>query len=70
VFLWLKLVVDELIKGLCEGDSIAELQEYFSSNVIHKRAAHTSELRRSRDFRDDELEFSTIRDASFQIHLY
>jgi hypothetical protein len=27
VFLWLKLVVDELMQGLCEGDSIAELQE-------------------------------------------
>jgi hypothetical protein len=31
VFLWVRLVVDELIEGLCEGDSIDQLRELFST---------------------------------------
>jgi hypothetical protein len=30
VFIWVKLVVDELIEGLCEGDSIEELRNILS----------------------------------------
>ncbi|MCJ1394530.1 hypothetical protein MMC18_007409 [Xylographa bjoerkii] len=31
VFMWVKLVVNELIEGLCEGDSIEELRELLST---------------------------------------
>ena len=59
VFLWVRLVVDELIEGLCEGDSMEELQDLLSGlptelEELYTRALHRpvrSEARKPKKFK-------------------
>ncbi|ERF76557.1 hypothetical protein EPUS_05830 [Endocarpon pusillum Z07020] len=46
VFLWVRLVVDELIDGLCEGDSIEELQSLLSETPTELKELYTRAIRR------------------------
>ena len=46
VFLWVKLVNDELIEGLCEGDSIEELRDLLSGIPNELEELYTRALRR------------------------
>ena len=46
VFLWVRLVSDELIEGLCEGDSIEELRDLLSGIPNELEALYTRTLRR------------------------
>ena len=48
VFLWVRLVVDELIEGLCEGDSIEELQVLLSTIPTELSEFYTRAIRRIR----------------------
>ena len=47
VFLWVRLVVDELIEGICEGDSIKELQDLLSGIPSELEELYTRTLRRT-----------------------
>ena len=47
VFLWVRLVVDEIIEGICEGDTMEELMSLLSTiptelGELYKRALHHS----------------------------
>ena len=46
VFLWVKLVNDELVEGLCEGDSIEELRDLLSGIPNELKDLYTRALRR------------------------
>ena len=46
VFLWVKLVNDELVEGLCEGDSIEELRDLLSGIPTELEELYTRALRR------------------------
>lgn len=46
VFLWVRLVVDELIEGLCEGDSMEELQDLLSGLPTELEDLYTRTLHR------------------------
>ena len=46
VFLWVKLVNDELVEGLCEGDSIEELRDLLSGIPNELEDLYTRALRR------------------------
>ncbi len=46
VFLWVRLVSDELIEGLCEGDSIEELKDLLSGIPSELEELYTRTLRR------------------------
>lgn len=46
--MWVRLVVDELIEGLCEGDSIEELKDLISSIPTELEGFYTRALRRTR----------------------
>ena len=46
VFLWVRLVNDELIEGLCEGDSIEELKDLLSGIPNELEELYTRTLRR------------------------
>ena len=46
VFLWVKLVNDELVEGLCEGDSIEELRDLLSGIPNELEELYTRALRR------------------------
>ena len=48
VFLWVRLVVDEMIEGLCDGDTIAELEDLLSTIPIELEELYTRALRRAR----------------------
>lgn len=48
VFLWVRLVVDELLEGLCEGDSIQELDDILSTIPTELRELYLRTLRRTR----------------------
>ena len=48
VFLWVRLVVDEMIEGLCEGDTIAELKDLLSTIPTELEELYTRALRRTR----------------------
>ena len=51
VFLWVRLVCDELIESLCEGDTIDELKELLSVIPTDLEALYTRALQRSSDTR-------------------
>lgn len=46
VFLWVRLVVDELIEGLCEGDSMEELQDLLYGLPTELEELYTRTLHR------------------------
>ena len=46
VFLWIRLVNDELVEGLCEGDSIEELTDLLSGIPSELEELYTRALRR------------------------
>ncbi len=46
VFLWVRLVSDELIEGLCEGDNIEELKDLLSGIPSELEELYTRTLRR------------------------
>ena len=46
VFLWVRLVNDELIEGLCEGDSVEELKDLLSGIPNELEELYTRTLRR------------------------
>jgi hypothetical protein len=48
VFLWVRLVMDELIEGLCEGDSIEELGDLLSTIPTELGELYSRALRRPR----------------------
>ena len=48
IFLWVRLVVDELIEGLCEGDTLEELKELLSTIPPELEGFYTRALRRKR----------------------
>lgn len=45
-FLWVRLVADELIEGLCEGDSVEELQDLLSGLPTELAELYTRTLHR------------------------
>ncbi|MCJ1405548.1 hypothetical protein MMC11_008776, partial [Xylographa trunciseda] len=48
VFLWVRLVVTELIDGLCEGDGIEELKDVLSTIPTELEELYTRAIRRTR----------------------
>ena len=48
VFLWVKLVVDELVEGLCEGDTLEELEALLSDIPTELSELYTRAIRRIR----------------------
>lgn len=47
VFLWVKLVVNEIVEGLCEGDTMEELKTLLSTIPTELGEVYTRALRRS-----------------------
>ena len=47
IFLWVRLVVDELVEGLCEGDSAEELRELLSIIPTELEDLYTRAIRRT-----------------------
>lgn len=48
VFLWVRLVIDEMIEGLCEGDTIHELSSLLSTIPSELEELYARALRRAR----------------------
>jgi hypothetical protein len=48
VFLWVRLVIDEMIEGLCEGDTIHELRSLLSTIPSELEELYARALRRVR----------------------
>ena len=68
VFLWVRLVTDELIEGLCEGDSIEELKDLLSGIPSELEELYTRTLqRRNRHQSRASSKFEYERYVMFQI---
>jgi hypothetical protein len=48
VFLWVRLVIDEIVEGICEGDTIDELKELLSTIPSELEKLYTRALHRTR----------------------
>ena len=47
IFMWVRLAVNEIVEGLCEGDTIEELETLLSTIPTELRELYTRPLRRS-----------------------
>ncbi|KAK2777653.1 hypothetical protein FQN52_003019 [Onygenales sp. PD_12] len=70
VFIWVKLVVDELVEGLCEGDSIEELRGILSTIPSELKDLYHRALRRSTRYpTETRAKYSNEAYVMFQIVL-
>jgi ankyrin repeat protein len=51
VFLWVKLVVDELVEGACDGESVSKLRDFLSDIPSELEDLYRRAIRRVRDRR-------------------
>ena len=71
VFLWVRLVTDELIEGLCEGDNMEELIDILSGIPIELEDLYTRTLRRcNRNQNRATAKYKYERYVMFQIVKY
>jgi hypothetical protein len=67
VFLWVRLVVDEFIEGLCEGDSLKELTDLLSGIPSELQDLYTRIISRQRRVRKTGSTFQLETYIMFQI---
>ena len=72
VFLWVRLVVEDLYEGLCDGNTIQELQAQLGALPDHLDDLYTNMMKRvdRRYLRDAEKLFQNLRSAIRPLSLY